>query len=79
MLGLVLKRLNLPIVPIILGMVLGKIMETKFRSSLPRIDSPIDFIDRPVAAIIFTIIVVVLVVHLWSLMRGRRQKRRAGT
>ena len=30
--GLILRRLNLPIVPIILGMVLGGIMEVKLRS-----------------------------------------------
>lgn len=78
MLGLVLKRLNLPIVPIILGMVLGKIMETKFRSSLPRIESALDFISRPIAAIIFTVIVLVLVAHVWSLLRARGRKARAG-
>ena len=49
--GLVLKRLNLPIVPIILGMVLGGIMEVKLRSAMARVNSPLDFIDRPIAAI----------------------------
>jgi putative tricarboxylic transport membrane protein len=76
LLGLVLKRLDLPIVPIILGMVLGGIMETKFRSSLPRINSPIDFVDRPIAAIIFAVIVLVLGAHLWSLLRARRRNNR---
>lgn len=51
--GLVLKRLNLPIAPIILGMVLGGIMEVKLRSSLPRLKTPLDMIDRPIAMIIF--------------------------
>ena len=34
MLGLVLKRLNLPIMPIVLGMVLGGIMGVKLRSAV---------------------------------------------
>jgi putative tricarboxylic transport membrane protein len=77
LLGLVLKRLNLPIVPIILGMVLGGIMETKFRSSLPRIQTPIDFINRPIAGTIFGLIVFVLVLHLWSLVRAAQRKKAA--
>lgn len=71
-LGLVLKRLNLPIVPIILGMVLGRIMEERFRTSLPRIHSPLDWIDRPIAGAIFAVIVFVLLIHIWSLLRARK-------
>lgn len=78
MLGLMLKRLELPIVPIVLGMVLGGIMETKFRTSLARVDTVLDFINRPIAATIFAIIVVTLVVHLVSLVADRRRKRHAG-
>ncbi|NHX22319.1 tripartite tricarboxylate transporter permease, partial [Escherichia coli] len=43
-LGLVLKRLNLPIVPIVLGMVLGGIMEVKLRSAMIRVKQPLDFV-----------------------------------
>jgi putative tricarboxylic transport membrane protein len=79
LLGVMLKRLNLPIVPIILGMVLGGIMENKFRTSLPRIYSPLDFIARPISATIFMIIVLVLVFHFWALIRSRRARRGRGT
>ncbi|MEM7427096.1 MAG: tripartite tricarboxylate transporter permease [Pseudomonadota bacterium] len=72
-LGLVLKRLNLPIVPIILGMVLGGIAEKKFRTSLPRVDGPLDWIDRPIAATIFGLIVFVLCIHFWTLFRSRKR------
>lgn len=71
-LGLVLKRLNLPIVPIILGMVLGGIMEVKLRSALPRLKTPLDMIDRPIAAIIFGLIVIVLALHLRTLIKEWR-------
>ncbi len=71
MFGLVLKRFKLPIVPIILGMVLGGIMEAKFRTSMARVDTPLDFIARPVSQVIFAIIVTVIVVHIWSLIKTR--------
>ena len=71
-LGLILKRLNLPIVPIILGMVLGGIMEVKLRSALPRLKTPLDMIDRPITFILFAIIVIVLVVHVRTLIKEYR-------
>ncbi len=73
LLGYWLKRLQLPIVPIILGMVLGGIMEQKFRSSLARVDTPLDFINRPVSGTIFAIIVLALVAHFAALWYRRRR------
>lgn len=71
-LGLILKRLNLPIVPIILGMVLGGIMEVKLRSAMPRVKTPLDFVDRPIAALLFGMIILVLVLHVRTLIREHR-------
>ena len=71
--GLILKRLNLPVVPIILGMVLGGIMETKLRSALPRLDSPIDMISRPIALIIFLIIIAVIGFHIRTVIKEFRK------
>ncbi len=62
--GYILKRLSLPIVPIILGMVLGGIMEVKLRSSMNRVKEPLDFIDRPVSFILFCMIVIILALHI---------------
>jgi len=76
-LGYILKRLALPIVPIILGMVLGGIMEVKLRSSMNRVKTPLDFIDRPVAFILFCVIVVILLLHIrrvWLDARDRRNR-----
>jgi putative tricarboxylic transport membrane protein len=67
--GYVLKKLNLPIVPIILGMVLGTIMEQKFRASQARIDNLFDYIDRPISGTIFAIIVIALSTHFWVVWR----------
>ena len=73
-LGVILKRLNLPVVPIILGMVLGGIMETKLRSAMPRLKTPLDMIDRPISLIIFCIIVAVLIIHLRVLVIEHRKR-----
>lgn len=71
MLGLVLRRLKLPIVPIVLGMVLGGIMEAKLRTSLARVTSPLDFVSRPIAALLFVMIVLVVALHVRTWIAGR--------
>ena len=72
--GLILKRLNLPVVPIILGMVLGGIMEVKLRSAMARVKDPLDFVDRPIAAILFVLILLVIALHIRALIKERRHK-----
>jgi putative tricarboxylic transport membrane protein len=74
-LGLILKRLNLPIVPIILGMVLGGIMEVKLRSSMPRLKTPMDMIDRPIAFILFAMIVLVVLLHVRTLFKEYKSNK----
>jgi putative tricarboxylic transport membrane protein len=76
--GLILKRLDLPIVPIILGMVLGGIMEVKLRSSMARVREPLDFIDRPIAAILFGLIILVVLLHIRALVFEFRNKLKPG-
>ncbi len=75
--GYILKRLELPIVPIVLGMVLGGIMEAKLRTSMMRVSTPMDFIDRPIAFILFLIILAVIVSHVWQMWRVRNSKTEA--
>lgn len=70
--GYILKRLNYPAVPIILGMVLGGIMEAKLRTSMAKVESPIDLINRPIAAIIFALIVLTLALHARNVLKNRR-------
>ncbi|WP_171187648.1 tripartite tricarboxylate transporter permease [Ruegeria sp. HKCCC2117] len=72
--GLILKRLNLPIVPIILGMVLGGIMEVKLRSAMARVKSPLDFIDRPIAAVLFVMILGIILLHIRSLIQEHKDR-----
>ena len=72
--GFILKRLNLPIVPIILGMVLGGIAETKLRTSMARVDTPLEFIERPIAAVLFTLILVSISAHIYSMLKDRQKR-----
>jgi len=44
--------------------VLGGIMEVKLRAAMARVKTPFDFIDRPVAFILFTLILIVLATHI---------------
>lgn len=76
-LGYVLRRLSLPAVPIILGMVLGGIMEVKLRAGMARVKAPVDFIDRPIAFILFLIIILVLAGHGLRVWRDRRELKEA--
>ncbi|MDA9122482.1 tripartite tricarboxylate transporter permease [Paracoccaceae bacterium] len=72
--GFILKRLDLPIVPIILGMVLGEIMEGKLRTSMMNVKSPIDFINRPIAFILFALIIIVLLLQVRTMWKNLRKQ-----
>jgi putative tricarboxylic transport membrane protein len=76
-LGFILKRLELPVIPIILGMVLGNIMEVKLRAGMARVKTPFDFIDRPVAMILFLLIVTVVILHIRRVLADRKELKEA--
>jgi putative tricarboxylic transport membrane protein len=66
----------MPIVPIILGMVLGGIMEVRLRTSLARVREPMEFIDRPIAFVLFCLIVLILLSTFWRAWREWRKPDR---
>ncbi|MHA6268191.1 tripartite tricarboxylate transporter permease [Aliiroseovarius sp. CAU 1755] len=73
--GFIMKRMQLPVVPIVLGMVLGGIMEVKLRSAMARVKTPLDFIDRPIAAILFTMIILVLILHFRRVWLDHKERK----
>lgn len=73
--GFILKRLDLPTSPIILGIVLGKLMEDRLRTAMARVRDPWDFIDRPIAFILFLMIVLALAVHAWTFIKDTRSAK----
>ncbi|WP_422020042.1 tripartite tricarboxylate transporter permease [Roseibium sp.] len=72
--GFILKRLDYPTSPIILGIVLGKLMEDKLRTAMARVREPWDFIDRPIAFILFSMIVIALLVQVWTVYKAWKGK-----
>lgn len=72
--GFILKRLDYPTSPVILGIVLGKLMEDKLRTAMARVRDPWDFIDRPIAFTLFSMIVIALLVQVWTLYKARKGK-----
>ena len=74
--GFMLKRLDYPTSPIILGIVLGKLMEDRLRTAMARVREPWDFIERPIAQIIFAMIVLAIVIQIWTVLHARRDARK---
>ncbi|MCZ4291746.1 tripartite tricarboxylate transporter permease [Hoeflea alexandrii] len=72
--GFILKRLDYPTSPIILGIVLGKLMEDKLRTAMARVTTPWEFIDRPIAFILFTMIVIAVLFQGWTIIQARRER-----
>jgi putative tricarboxylic transport membrane protein len=73
--GFILKRLELPTSPVILGIVLGGLMETKLRTAMTRVNSPFDFIDRPIAFILFAMIILAIGLHITTHLRNRAKDK----
>lgn len=71
--GFVLKRLELPTSPIILGIVLGKLMEDRLRTAMARVREPWDFIDRPIAFVLFLMILAAIGAQVWTVLKTRRK------
>jgi putative tricarboxylic transport membrane protein len=65
--GYLMKRIDLPASPIILGMVLGKLMEEKMRQSLLISDgSLLIFINRPISLFLLLLAVVSITNPYWK-------------
>ena len=76
--GYVMRTLDMPAAPLILGFVLGPLMETHFRRSLliSRGDFSI-FVERPISAALLGIVVLMLVMAIFGPRLSRMAKARA--
>ena len=73
-LGFIMRRLNWPLVPIVLGMVLGEIIVKKLTAGASRVKTPWDLIDRPVSGGLFALICLILIVGIGSIIWERRKR-----
>ncbi|WP_447553034.1 tripartite tricarboxylate transporter permease [Vreelandella sp. EE22] len=72
--GYVLRRANYPLAPIIIGMILGPVLENNFRRALLiSRDGYMIFFDRPISATIFAINALLLVMIVVSVVRSSRR------
>lgn len=73
--GLVLRRLNWPLVPIVLGMVLGSIITQRLTAGAGQIKTAADLINRPVSGILFAVICAVVCFIIWQATTQSRRIR----
>jgi putative tricarboxylic transport membrane protein len=72
-LGYILKKLNIPMAPIILSMVLGYLIETNYRTAL--VTSHGDyaiFVTSPLSLLFLVLSVLSLLLPIWSKLKSRR-------
>ena len=75
---MILRRLNLPIVPIILGIVLGDIMEQRLKVAAVQIHTPWDIFNRPISAVLVILIGALLASAIWNHLRPKKQTNQQG-
>jgi putative tricarboxylic transport membrane protein len=81
-LGYVLRRLKYPVAPLVLGMVLGDLMEKGFRRGLVLSDGSLaPFFTRPICIVLWVTIVLVIALKIPGVAErvGRLLPRRAAT
>ena len=70
-LGFVMKKMDYPLAPLVLGVILGPIAETNLRRALSTSEDLTLFITRPVSAVFLALALISLVVFLRHRMRPR--------
>jgi len=70
--GYIFRRLDWPLVPIVLGMVLGSIILERLTAGAGQIKSAVDLINRPVSGTLFVVILLVIGFIILTLKKNRR-------
>jgi putative tricarboxylic transport membrane protein len=70
--GYIFRRLNWPLVPVVLGLVLGSIIIERLSAGSGQIKSAADFINRPVSGTLFFVILLVIGFIVYSSISNRR-------
>ena len=69
-LGYIMRKAHYPLSPIIIGMILGPVLENNFRRALLLSrDGLMIFVERPISAVILGIVAVLLVYVIWTTVR----------
>ena len=70
--GYVLRRLDWPLVPIVLGLVLGSIILERLTAGAGQIKSAVDLVNRPVSGTLFMMVLLVIGFIIWTSFKNRR-------
>lgn len=75
LLGFVMRRWEIPVVPAVIGLILGPLAETQFRRalSISQGDATV-FLTQPISAAVLGLTAIVLVMP-WVVRRGKRHLR----
>jgi len=71
--GYIFRRLDWPLVPIVLGLVLGSIILERLTAGAGQIKSAVDLVNRPVSGTLFVVILMVIGFIIWSLRKNQRE------
>ena len=71
--GFILRRLDWPLVPIVLGLVLGSIILERLTAGAGQIKTALDLINRPVSGTLFVVILMVMGFIILTSIRNRRK------
>ena len=71
--GFILRRLDWPLVPIVLGLVLGSIILERLTAGAGQIKTAVDLINRPVSGTLFVMILMVIGFIIWTSIKNRRE------
>jgi putative tricarboxylic transport membrane protein len=65
LIGFVLREMRYPMAPLVLGIILGEILDVNLRRGLHLSDGDImPFFTRPISAVLFTIIAITIIMSL---------------
>jgi putative tricarboxylic transport membrane protein len=71
--GYILTRLDFPILPLVLGLIFGRMAETEFRSSYVLGNNSLaGYLDRPIALFFLALAVLSVVISLYTIRRGKK-------
>ncbi len=72
--GYVLRKNDIPAIPIILGMVLGPVFLTRFKQSMGISEGDLTiFVTRPISLVLLSITIISIVVYISSKVKERRK------
>ena len=71
LIGWMFKKFKYPSSPVVLGLVLGKLIETNYIQTL-QVTGPVGFVQRPMTVILFLISLVALI---WPIMKDLKKQK----